>query len=474
MNEDSRRHREAAVEDFDLFSMAFSSAAIGMALVATDGRFLNVNDAMCRITGYSRSDLLARDFQSITHPGDVDADVEQARELLAGDRASYRMEKRYIRKDGSIAWVLLTGSLARTPSGEPRVFIAQVQDLGDQKRAESELAAFFELCSDPLAIASPEAVLVRVNPAWQDLLGWSTAELEGRPVAAFLHPDDVEATAAEFGRIAEQGGSANRWFNRYRHKDGSYRWLEWTTSIRPDGCFLGVARDITRQRESDEQLKQQSRQLEDSNRRLSRALSSLQQVNRDLEAARDELEFLAWHDALTGLGNRNGFLSRLERDIAVCAGDDKEFALLFMDLDGFKAVNDSLGHAAGDTVLQEVASRLQKVLGGTDEIFRVGGDEFAALLVPANDDLRDRAKTMARRILHALDNPVHAKGEDFLIGSSIGIALYPVHGRDSDTLVRNADSAMYEAKGGGDAISFASDLGATTTFRNLPGRLMQD
>jgi diguanylate cyclase (GGDEF)-like protein/PAS domain S-box-containing protein len=443
------------VEDFDLFSMAFSSAAIGMALVATDGRFLNVNDAMCAITGYSRTELLTRDFQAITHPDDLDTDMEHARQLLAGERNTYRLEKRYIRRDGSTAWVLLTVSLARRPSGEPRILIAQVQDLDAQKRAENELAAFFELCSDLLAIASPDGVLARLNPAWQTVLGWSAEELEGTSIASLLHPDDVERTAAEFARIARQGQADQRWVNRYRHKEGGYRWLEWTTSVRQDGSFVGVARYITEQRANAERTRSQKRELEESNSQLCTALEALQQVNTELQAVHRELENLAWYDSLTGLGNRNLFISQLEQAIKVSARREDEFALLVVDLDGFKAVNDTLGHAAGDAALQEVANRLRQALRNADQSYRLGGDEFAALLVPEKNELRDGPRAAAAKILHVLSRPMRVSGRDFRIGASIGIALFPRHGQEAGALVRKADAAMYAAKSNNASIAMA-------------------
>lgn len=455
MIENTKGYGAPQVEDFDLFSMAFSSAAIGMALVATDGRFLNVNDAMCAITGYSRSELLARDFLAITHPDDLETDLEFARQLLAGDRKAYRMERRYVRKDGSIAWVLLTGSLARRASGEPRVFIAQVQDIDAQKRAENELAAFFELCSDLLAIASPDGVLERMNPAWQSVLGWSPKELEGTPVASLLHPDDVERTTAEFARIARQGKAEQRWVNRYRHKEGGYRWLEWTTSVRHDGSFVGVARDITEQRASAEATKRQKKELEESNGQLCAALDALQQVNNELQAVHQELESLAWYDSLTGLGNRNLFISQLEQAIKVSARREEEFALLVLDLDGFKAVNDTLGHAAGDAALREVANRLRQALRKADQSYRLGGDEFAALLVPEKEELREGPRAAATKILHVLSQPMRVSGRDFRIGASIGIALFPRHGQDAEELVRKADAAMYAAKSNKASIALA-------------------
>ncbi len=467
MIEETRDYDAPQVEDFDLFSMAFSSAAIGMALVAVDGRFINVNEAMCRITGFSRSELLTRDFQTITHPADLDADVALVQELLAGRRKSYQMEKRYIRKDGGIAWARLTGSLARRPSGEPWIFIAQVEDIAAQKQVEGELASFFSLCSDLLAIATPDGVLARVNPAWQETLGWTSAELDGMPITALLHPDDVARTFDEFKRIASRGKSDVHWVNRYRHKNGSYRWLEWTTSMRPDGSFLGAARDITAQRLDTERMRRQKQRLEEYNRQISNAFQQLRQVNSELEISREKLEYLAWHDSLTGLGNRNRFNDQLEKTIEISARKGDEFALLFMDLNGFKDINDTFGHAAGDAVLREVANRLRSNLSDAGNSYRLGGDEFAVLLTPGTTDQDDSAMAAAHKIARALERPIRFKGHERGILCSIGIALFPHHAEDADMLVRKADAAMYEAKSSGTSPTMASDFSATTVLRNL-------
>ena len=123
-----------------LFQNAFEFAAIGMALVSTEGKWLRVNRAICEITGYNEAELLKRTFQEITHPDDLDLDLENVRKMLAGEINTYQMEKRYFHKNGSIVWVLLSVSLVRTESGEPLFFIGQIQDITRQKTSEQQLA----------------------------------------------------------------------------------------------------------------------------------------------------------------------------------------------------------------------------------------------------------------------------------------------------------------------------------------------
>src|SRR6266403_2143799 len=123
-----------------LFQSAFEFATIGMALVSPEGKWLRVNRSVCKITGYSEAELLERTFQDITHPDDLELDLENVRKMLAGEIETYQMEKRYYRKDGTIVWVLLSVSLVRTKSGEPLIFIGQIQDVTRQKLSEEQLA----------------------------------------------------------------------------------------------------------------------------------------------------------------------------------------------------------------------------------------------------------------------------------------------------------------------------------------------
>jgi len=208
-----------------------------------------------------------------------------------------------------------------------------------------------------------------------------------------------------------------------------------------DGTVIGVCcvvQDITAQKEAELELVKRSKQL----------------------------EHLALYDALTGLGNRNLFLKQLEHLIAIAGRKKEEVALLAMDLDGFKEVNDRLGHAGGDAVLREFGARLGQALRKADQKYRIGGDEFAVLLEPGCNS-HDGALAVAEKIARHTAAPMDIKGYDCAIGVSIGVAVFPQHGEDPDTLLRKADAAMYEAKKKHQVVAGASDLDATTILKRL-------
>lgn len=172
----------------------------------------------------------------------------------------------------------------------------------------------------------------------------------------------------------------------------------------------------------------------------------------------EEVRHLAYHDALTGLPNRIYFAERLRESVALARRQNNALALMFIDLDRFKAVNDTLGHAAGDALLKEVAGRIRAALRDGDLLFRVGGDEFTATL-PGMSTLED-ASRVARRIHEAVAQPVPIGAHDARVGATIGIAFYPRNGVDVETLLRNADEAMYAAKAQGrGSHAFSSAIG---------------
>src|SRR5688572_7802471 len=166
-------------------------------------------------------------------------------------------------------------------------------------------------------------------------------------------------------------------------------------------------------------------------------------VRRERHLANQRVAYLAYHDSLTNLPNRALFLDRLQQAILRSHRDEKGLAVLLLDLDGFKEINDALGHHAGDMVLQEVATRLRGALRASDTVARLGGDEFAVLL-PATDV--NRAELAARKVLHDLQHPFVADNRPLLVSASIGIAGVPWHAASSDEVLQKADSAMYLAK----------------------------
>jgi diguanylate cyclase (GGDEF)-like protein/PAS domain S-box-containing protein len=227
-----------------LFESAFRDAAIGMALVSLDGRFVKVNDALCSLLGYPRQSLLATDFQALTHPDDLARDLALLRQLVEGLIPSYHMEKRYLHADGRVVRTQLTVSLVRDAHGAPEFFISQIQDVTARRTAESEAELFFEGSLDMLALANSRGALERVNGAWQRTLGWSTEELTARSFIEFVHADDRAGVELQLAAFAS-GQAAQGVRCRVRCKDGEYRWLEWTVRPIEGQRALCAARDVT-------------------------------------------------------------------------------------------------------------------------------------------------------------------------------------------------------------------------------------
>ena len=251
----------------DLFEAAFAHAAIGKALVGLDGRFVRVNGAFARMLGYPRSELLGLDFQTITHPDDLDADLDLVGRLTTGETETYTLDKRYVRKDGALVWGRLAASMVRNPDGTPKHYIAQVQDRTDQHRAEAALResearhrVIGEATVDVITMARLDGTLTFVSPSVRQI-GYEPEELVGSTFAAQVHPDDRKATWHSLKALMN-GASCKRHRWRARHgKTGEWLWMESAPSLTRDAetgtpnGLIDVVRDISRQVEQEEALK---------------------------------------------------------------------------------------------------------------------------------------------------------------------------------------------------------------------------
>jgi diguanylate cyclase (GGDEF)-like protein/PAS domain S-box-containing protein len=271
-----------------------------------------------------------------------------------------------------------------------------------------EITRLFDLSTDLLATISPAGELEILNPAWEEVLGYSRAELRAKRLEELVHPDDIERTRAHL-RAGAPGGPAQlaSFANRYKHKDGSWRWLSWSARYEHD-TWYATARDIT------DRLK---------------------------------LERQALHDPLTRLPNRLLLMDRARQALARLHRGRNPVALLFIDLDRFKAVNDTLGHAAGDELLMLVAERLAGVLRDSDTVARFGGDEFVILAEDLDGDAE--AIAVAERVLHTLEESFEVGDAEISIRASVGVAVAHDRATDAEDLLREADMAMYRAKGAG-------------------------
>ncbi len=333
---------------------------------------------------------------------------------------------------------LVLGTFAvyyRSPRRPREVELAEVMEAGHlagiairSRRVEVELrcseARFRSLvqnASDIVTILDADGIVRYESPAIESVLGYAPEDLLGTDPFALIHPDEVVTVRAHFEEALRKPGVNVSAEFRFRHKDGSWRWLEVIgTNLLDDPAVGGVvvnSRDVT-----------------------------------DRKRAEDRLAYLGLHDPLTTLPNRRLFLNRLVDAIAVGRQESVAVAVLLLDLDGFKLVNDSRGHAAGDALLVAVGQRLRECLPSGAALARLGGDEFAVLLERVADP--GEPARLAERLVEALRPPFAVNGREVFVTTAVGVATRPPRWAAPDDLLRDADTALYQAKAAG-AGSFA-------------------
>jgi diguanylate cyclase (GGDEF)-like protein/PAS domain S-box-containing protein len=328
---------------------------------------------------------------------------------------------------GETRWIRAASRPERQPNGET-VWDGFFLDVTERRRAEEALRDSEErfrfvadAMDDIVSLHDPSGTILYVSPSSERLLGLPDTETIGSSPHPWVHPEDQERVAAGFEHVRTTGLPVTLLW-RCRNRAGEYLWLETSSKLLRDAAgqprhILSVSRDVTERLRIEEQMRWQ-----------------------------------AEHDALTGLPNRIRFHRLLEEAIAAASRDRHDLAILFLDLDGFKEVNDSLGHQTGDELLRLVARRLVSALSPGVTVARMGGDEFTVLVpTPAavgrpGRSLGDEAARLAERLLAAFVDPIPLQGHDLFVTTSIGITVFPYDGDNADTLLRHADVAMYRAK----------------------------
>ncbi|GAB6052664.1 hypothetical protein JCM17960_14840 [Magnetospira thiophila] len=310
-------------------------------------------------------------------------------------------------------------------AGVDKSFIIELRDISDFLRAaheaqqqEQKLRRIFDSLADGIVAIDEKGLVHTFNPAAEQMFGYQSVEVIGRSVDMFI-PGDVKgfhkSAIAEYRRRRHSNVVDNSRDFEARRKDGSIFTAEIRVTEVEEGRhrnFIATLRDVTERRANEDKIRQ-----------------------------------LAHHDILTGLPNRALLQDRLNRAVSRAKRHGIYLALMYVDLDKFKPINDLFGHQVGDDVLRGVAERLSRSVRTTDTVARVGGDEFVVLIEQMAAP--EEAAAIAEKILTLLLAPFNIKGADITIGASIGISLFPTHGEDPEALMEQADEAMYKVKGAG-------------------------
>ncbi|MBF0182228.1 MAG: EAL domain-containing protein [Magnetococcales bacterium] len=402
-------------------------------IIATDvdGRIQSFNNAAVQQLGYAPDELIGLQTPAILHDA---AEVERRAALLSQEFGENvppgfevfvakarrglpdEHEWSYIRKDGTCFPVSLTVTAMREPDGTITGFLGVGVDITRRKQDQARLLLahkVLENTSEAIVITDARGCFTFVNRAFEQVTGWSAAEVIGRPSNVTKSGRHDEAFYRKmWSDLAEHGNWAGEIWDRRRNGEIFPKWL--SISALEDGTgkvlhYVGLFTDISQQKETEEKL-----------------------------------EKLAYYDPLTNLPNRILFRERLEHSIDIAARHHSGVAVFFIDLDRFKFVNDTLGHAAGDQLLRIVADRLLAQVRRNDTVARLGGDEFTVILTDVTRP--EQVSPIACKMIESLQLPLTIHNQEVNIGGSIGIALYPEDGEDFESLTKHADMAMYLAK----------------------------
>ena len=395
---------------------------------AESGAVLDVNQRMLDMFGYEPSEIASLDLGRISL-GQAPYDLEHANQHIhkaaQGEPQTFDWQCRA--KDGRVFWVEV--NLKRVELGGEARVLANLRDITRRRGYEYRLklaASFFENAAEGIMVTNSEGIIEMINPGFSVITGYSAEEAVGsKPRLLRSHRHSQEFYSDLWHQLLNQGKWQGEIWNR-----------------RKNGEAYPQRMSITA--------------IQDHEGRVLRYLAVFHDIS-DVKRDQESIQRQAYHDPLTGLANRLLLMDRIEMALARARRQGNMVAVIFSDLDGFKKINDTLGHAAGDSLLIQVAQRLGQTLRGEDTVARVGGDEFVMVLPGINH--ANYAAIAARRVIKRFSEPFDLDGREVTVRTSLGISLFPGDGDDPEGLLRSADKAMYQAKaGGGDRYVFWKDL----------------
>lgn len=417
-----------------LYRQSMDNAAVGMCLADLEGNFVEVNESLCEFFGYDAATLRQMTWQKLTAADYLEADLANRAKVLAGHIDSYRMVKQFIHADGHPLWGDLAVSCVRDAAGQVEVFIGQITDITAEVQAREQLEQArarqahadalylrsMESAAVGMCLARPEGAFLRVNEALCQFFGYDEETLLKKTWIELTAPEYLQVDLDKVAEMVAGRIDSYRMVKQYIHAEGHRIWGDLSIGClrNPDGSIevtIGQIVDVTAQMETEQQL-----------------------------------ERLARVDPLTGLVNRREALAGMETALEPTEGPPSHLGVLFADIDGFKGINDKLGHAAGDVVLKTIASRIRHCVRDSDTVGRMGGDEILVLL-PGMPDI-DRVTRVAEKIRRHAAEPIRVGGQAITVTLSIG-AVLAAPGQTTSTVLARADSAMYTAKAQKNAVA---------------------
>ena len=418
--------------------------------VDKQGRFVFISAACEQVFGYTPDELIGKAMIDLVHPADRQRTLDAAREIMGGE-PKLNFENRYLRKDGRVVHILWSARWSEVD----QLRIAVARDITGRKQAESRQAALYAISEAAHAAEDLLALFKRIHlliGEWLPAMNFSVALYDEHcsQLNFPYHVDELEPQPEQpgtvTGRLCAEVIRSGQPILLTPDQDNAPEGFEALVAGQESPCWLGVPLNsqngtigalIVKSVAGGERYTEQDKEL-------------LQFVCAQVATAIERkqlharLERMAQYDALTQLPNRALLRDRLKSSLTLAQMDGGRMALLYVDLDRFKEVNDNHGHSVGDMLLQAVASRLKGCVRETDTVARIGGDEFVVLLhsIHAAED----ADKVAKKIRQVLAQPLRLDGHSLTIRTSIGVALYPEHGTEEKQLFRHADEAMYTAK----------------------------
>lgn len=404
-----KQAEQALAQSERQYRALMQEAADGIFIADSEGNYVNVNPRGCQMVGYREDELLRMNMKDLIPAGDPPPQL-----ALIRSARSIMLERRLRHKDGHPVDVEISATML-----EDGRLQSIVRDITQRKRAEAEmlkLSSAVDQTADSVLITDVNGLIEYVNPAFEHNTGYTSAEAVGQTP-----------------RLVKSG----------QHEQAFYEKL-WATILAGK-----VFRAVVTNRRKDGSLYSEEKTItpiRDENRRITHFVSTGQDITERMQV-QQRLQYLAYHDVLTGLPNRTLFMDRLEHALRRAPRTPRSAAVLFLDVDRFKVINDTLGHDIGDRLLHALAERLKSCVRDADTVARLSGDEFAILLEDLSST--DDVVRVARKILQAFANPFDLGDRELFVTTSIGVSIYPEDGKSDHDLLKSADTAMYRAKEAG-------------------------